>query len=206
MSQFCLPKLIVKECWIRKGTLVSSEANPSFLREGAKLRRQDWTCCVVEKERLGPGPPGSMLRVLPTTPASSKAWECLLGARPSAAATSRGERGGQRELDLASIQQAQWTLSAIPSSDLLTLSRVINQPNGFPLPSLGIQIITTPTPTAGDQSTPVRFDPVLQCHVLHQLSFSCLKIRCLTKMAGFEAATDSVSFPLPLGARGHTRW
>ena len=33
----------------------------------------------------------------------------------------------------------------MPFSDLLTLSRVINQSNGFPLLSLGIQIITTPS-------------------------------------------------------------
>lgn len=34
---------------------------------------------------------------------------------------------GQYVLDLASIQEAQWTLSDTPSSDLLTPSRVINQ-------------------------------------------------------------------------------
>lgn len=44
MSYFCLPKLIAKERWIRKGTLASSGVNPSFLREGVKIRRQDWTC------------------------------------------------------------------------------------------------------------------------------------------------------------------
>lgn len=75
-------------------------------------------------------------------------------------------------IDLASIQQAQWTLSAMPSSDLLTLSRVINQPNGFLLLSLGIQIITMPPPAiAGDQITPMRSHLVLQCHVLHHLAF-----------------------------------
>lgn len=65
--------------------------------------------------------------------------------QPLLPAPSRGERG-QWELDLASVQQAQWTLSAMSSCDLLTLSRVINQPNVFPLLSLGVQIITTPVP------------------------------------------------------------
>lgn len=75
------------------------------------------------------------------------------------------------QIDLASIQQAQWTLSAMSSSDLHTLSRVINQPNGFPLLSLGTQLITHPSPTASDQITPMRSHLALQCHALHRHSF-----------------------------------
>lgn len=103
-------------------------------------------------------------------------------------------------MDLASIQQAQWTSSAIPSSDLLTLSRVINQPNGFPLPSLGVQIITTPTPTAGDQSTPVRSDPVSCPSSIQLLLFENLVSHKDGRLV--RGTTDSMSFPLPLGPRG----
>lgn len=64
----------------------------------------------------------------------SKVWfltrRCItVCAECSSPATSMGEERGQRVSDLASIQKAQWTLSDMPSSDLLTPSRVINQPS-----------------------------------------------------------------------------
>lgn len=63
----------------------------------------------------------------------SKVWFLTRGcitvfAECSSPTTSMGEGRGQCVSDLASIQKAQWTLSDMPSSDLLTPSRVINQP------------------------------------------------------------------------------
>ena len=124
---------------------------PHFFKEKDKVKRQNWICSasptevVKKKEGLGPTSPSFKPRALAHRPGLSKASEGWLGTHPlSSHCHLQRIKKRSVQMGFGLHPAAQWTLSFVPSSDLLTLSRVINQPNGSPLPTLGIQIITTP--------------------------------------------------------------
>lgn len=83
----------------------------------------------------------------------------------------------------------------MPSSDLRTLSRVINQPNGFPLLSLGIQIIT-PAPQLLVAKWR-QWGPTASSNVTSFIN-SAFLISKLSPSQRWQA--DFLDLPLPLGS------